>query len=81
MVAKLFWSFHCENRTTRERCGSTRVPAGAPPTTNLACHNASSRSKAEPHIDAEPVGELTLKVFHRPASSHNVLAIREETSN
>jgi adenylate cyclase len=37
-------------------------------------------SKVEPHIEAEPVGELSLKGFHRPVSSHNVLGIRAEAS-
>jgi class 3 adenylate cyclase len=37
-------------------------------------------SKVEPHIEAEPVGELSLKGFHRPVSSHNVLGIRQEAS-
>ena len=33
-------------------------------------------SKVESHIEAEPVGELTLKGFHRPVFAHNVLAVR-----
>ena len=37
-------------------------------------------SKVEPYIEAEAVGELSLKGFHRPVSSHNVLAIRREAS-
>jgi class 3 adenylate cyclase/PAS domain-containing protein len=37
-------------------------------------------SKVEPHIDAEPVGELSLKGFHRPVFAHNVLGVRPEGS-
>jgi class 3 adenylate cyclase/PAS domain-containing protein len=37
-------------------------------------------AKTEPHIEAEPVGELSLKGFHRPVSAHNVLGIRAEAS-
>jgi class 3 adenylate cyclase len=37
-------------------------------------------SKVEPHIEAEPVGELFLKGFHRPILAHNVLRIRPEAS-
>jgi class 3 adenylate cyclase/PAS domain-containing protein len=33
-------------------------------------------SKAETEIDAEPVGELALKGFHRPVLAYNVLGIR-----
>jgi hypothetical protein len=35
-------------------------------------------SKVEPQIEAEPVGELSLKGFHRPVFAHNVLGIRPE---
>ncbi|MGE3150425.1 MAG: PAS-domain containing protein [Pseudorhodoplanes sp.] len=35
-------------------------------------------SKAEAEIDAEPVGELTLKGFHRPVFAHNVRGVRGE---
>jgi adenylate cyclase len=37
-------------------------------------------SKVEPRIDAEPVGELTLKGFHRPVHAHNVVAVRPEAT-
>jgi adenylate cyclase len=37
-------------------------------------------SKVEPRIEAEPVGELTLKGFHRPVHAHNVVAVRSEAS-
>jgi class 3 adenylate cyclase/PAS domain-containing protein len=37
-------------------------------------------SKVETHIEAEPVGELTLKGFHRPVCAHNVLRVRPEGS-
>ena len=33
-------------------------------------------AKLEGRIDAEPVGELTLKGFHRPVPAYNVLGIR-----
>jgi class 3 adenylate cyclase len=33
-------------------------------------------SKVEAQIEAETVGELTLKGFHRPVLAHNVLRIR-----
>ncbi|HSF05695.1 MAG TPA: hypothetical protein VLG10_07895 [Methylomirabilota bacterium] len=33
-------------------------------------------SKTEAHIEAEPVGELSLKGFHRPVFAHNVLGVR-----
>ena len=33
-------------------------------------------SKIESQIEAEPVGELTLKGFHRPVFAHNVVALR-----
>ena len=60
--------------------------------TNLAarlCGEAKDRqilisprifSKVEPHIDGEPVGELSLKGFHRPVFAHNVLGVRPEGS-
>jgi class 3 adenylate cyclase/PAS domain-containing protein len=35
-------------------------------------------SKLETQIDADPVGELTLKGFHRPVFAHNVVGIRPE---
>jgi len=35
-------------------------------------------SKVEEHIDAEPVGELTLKGFQRPVFAHNVVGIRSQ---
>jgi adenylate cyclase len=37
-------------------------------------------SKVEPRIDAEPVGELTLKGFHRPVHAHNLVAVRPEAT-
>ncbi len=37
-------------------------------------------SKTETHIEAEPVGELSLKGFNRPVPAYNVLAIRPEAS-
>jgi len=37
-------------------------------------------SKVEPHIEAEPMGELSLKGFHRPVFAHNVLRVRLEAS-
>jgi class 3 adenylate cyclase/PAS domain-containing protein len=37
-------------------------------------------SKVEPHIEAESVGELSLKGFHRPVFAHNVLRLRPELS-
>jgi len=33
-------------------------------------------AKAEMHIDAEPIGELTLKGFQRPVFAHNVRGVR-----
>jgi class 3 adenylate cyclase len=33
-------------------------------------------SKVEASVEAEPVGELSLKGFHRPVFAHNVLAVR-----
>ncbi|HEU4367565.1 MAG TPA: hypothetical protein VFV05_04960, partial [Methylomirabilota bacterium] len=33
-------------------------------------------SKVETRIDAEPVGDLTLKGFQRPVFTHNVLGVR-----
>lgn len=33
-------------------------------------------SKVESYIEVEPVGDLTLKGFHRPVSAHNVLGLR-----
>lgn len=36
-------------------------------------------SKTEPQIDAQPVGELSLKGFQRPVLAHNVLAVRGES--
>jgi class 3 adenylate cyclase len=35
-------------------------------------------SKVETEIDAEPIGELTLKGFHRPVFAHNVLRVRSD---
>jgi len=35
-------------------------------------------SKVEAHIEAEPVGELSLKGFHRPVLTHNVLGVRPD---
>ena len=35
----------------------------------------------EEHIEAEPVGELTLKGFQRPEPAHNVLALREPVAS
>lgn len=37
-------------------------------------------SKVEAHIEAEPVGELSLKGFHRPVFAHNARAVRPEGS-
>ena len=37
-------------------------------------------SKVEAHIEAESVGELSLKGFHRPVLAHNVLAARPSGS-
>jgi class 3 adenylate cyclase len=37
-------------------------------------------SKVEACIEAEPVGELTLKGFHRPVFAHNVLGVRPSES-
>jgi class 3 adenylate cyclase/PAS domain-containing protein len=37
-------------------------------------------SKVEAHIEAEPIGELSLKGFHRPVFAHNVLRLRGEGS-
>jgi len=34
-------------------------------------------SKVEEQVDAEPVGELTLKGFQRPVFAHNVLGLRQ----
>jgi class 3 adenylate cyclase len=36
-------------------------------------------SKVEAHVEAEPVGELSLKGFHRPVLAHNVLGLRPES--
>ena len=36
-------------------------------------------SKVEAHIEAEPVGELFLKGFHRPVFAHNVLRVSPES--
>jgi class 3 adenylate cyclase/PAS domain-containing protein len=38
-------------------------------------------SKVETCIEAEPLGELTLKGFHRPVFAHNVLGIRPAESS
>jgi class 3 adenylate cyclase len=35
-------------------------------------------SKAESHVEVEPVGELTLKGFNRQVPAYNVLAVRPE---
>ena len=35
-------------------------------------------SRVEGHVEAEPVGELTLKGFHRPVFAHNVQGMRAE---
>jgi class 3 adenylate cyclase len=35
-------------------------------------------SKVEAHVDAEAVGELTLKGFHRPVFAHNIAGVRPE---
>jgi len=35
-------------------------------------------SKVEASIEAEPIGELSLKGFHRPVFAHNVLGVRPE---
>jgi class 3 adenylate cyclase len=35
-------------------------------------------SKVETQIEAEPVGELSLKGFHRPVLAHNVLGLRPD---
>jgi class 3 adenylate cyclase/PAS domain-containing protein len=35
-------------------------------------------SKVEAQIEAEPIGELTLKGFNRPIFAHNVLAVRSD---
>ena len=37
-------------------------------------------SKFEPHIEAEPVGELSLKGFHRPVFAHNVLRMHPQAA-
>jgi len=37
-------------------------------------------AKVEAHIEAEPIGELSLKGFHRPVLAHNVLGLRGEGS-
>jgi hypothetical protein len=28
-------------------------------------------------VDVEPVGELTLRGFHRPVTAHNILRLRD----
>ncbi len=35
-------------------------------------------AKIEEYVDAAPVGDLTLKGFHRPVTTYNVLAVRAE---
>lgn len=35
-------------------------------------------AKIEQYVDAAPVGDLTLKGFHRPVTACNVLAMRSE---
>jgi class 3 adenylate cyclase/PAS domain-containing protein len=35
-------------------------------------------AKVEEHIEVEPVGELSLKGFHRPVLAHNVLRVRPD---
>jgi class 3 adenylate cyclase len=35
-------------------------------------------AKIEPHVDATLVGDLTLKGFHRPVTTYNVLTMRSE---
>jgi class 3 adenylate cyclase/PAS domain-containing protein len=37
-------------------------------------------SKTETQLDAQPVGELSLKGFHRPVPAYNVLGVRPESS-
>jgi class 3 adenylate cyclase len=37
-------------------------------------------SKVETRVLAEPVGELSLKGFHRPISAHNVTAMRPDAA-
>jgi class 3 adenylate cyclase/PAS domain-containing protein len=37
-------------------------------------------AKVETHVEAELVGELTLKGFHRPVLAHNVLGVRVDAS-
>jgi class 3 adenylate cyclase len=37
-------------------------------------------SKVETSIDAEPIGELSLKGFHRPIFAHNVLGVRPDAA-
>ena len=37
-------------------------------------------SKVDSHMEAEPVGELSLKGFHRPVFAHNVLGVRPGSS-
>jgi class 3 adenylate cyclase/PAS domain-containing protein len=37
-------------------------------------------SKIEAQIEAQPVGELSLKGFHRPVSAHNVVRVRPGTA-
>jgi len=37
-------------------------------------------SRTETHIETEPVGELTLKGFHRPVSAYNVKGLRSADS-
>jgi class 3 adenylate cyclase len=34
-------------------------------------------SKVEAHVEAEVIGELSLKGFHRPVLAHNVVKMRE----
>jgi hypothetical protein len=57
---------------------SPPVFAGRPATQILISPRVFS--KVEPRIDAEPVGELTLKGFHRPVHAHNVVAVRPEAT-
>ncbi len=35
-------------------------------------------AKIEPYVDANPVGDLTLKRFHRPVTTYNVSAMRSK---
>jgi class 3 adenylate cyclase len=37
-------------------------------------------SKVEEHVEAESVGELSLKGFQRPVLTHNILTVRPEAS-